>query len=330
VRQLVDTDGTIKLAKGYEPYGDVFSSAGVGASLYGFTGEMQGNGLVYLRSRYYAPYLNQFIQADPIVPDPHQPWEWNRYTYARNNPINLTDPAGTDPIDDIAKALHDETEDCYNKRDLSCVWRNYFALAVGGSILGYNHASDHLFQFLFKRGNINYVPVPQNYINRSSYWVLSTNAVQTELPARELEILSLIHNEAKSGNRKGYFETSHKSVYVPNKTIDRDLYYAMNIFALWAEVDYEISGCNEVTVKPTYRFSDSYNWHTGLAAGGPAIAVTGFLDEWTAALHDAGMALEYEISGYWFGPNKVYTFPTNWLDLDIPLPPVSERAAPER
>ena len=47
----------------------------------------------------YSPYLNQFIQPDSIVPDPYQPWEWNRYPYARNNPVNFTDPSGLTPID---------------------------------------------------------------------------------------------------------------------------------------------------------------------------------------------------------------------------------------
>jgi hypothetical protein len=42
----------------------------------------------------YAPYLNQFIQPDTIVPDPRTPQAWNRYSYSLNNPINFTDPLG--------------------------------------------------------------------------------------------------------------------------------------------------------------------------------------------------------------------------------------------
>lgn len=39
-------------------------------------------------------YLNQWIQPDPIVPDPFTPADWNRYAYVRNNPVNYTDPSG--------------------------------------------------------------------------------------------------------------------------------------------------------------------------------------------------------------------------------------------
>jgi RHS repeat-associated protein len=72
------------------------STGGEGIDIHhGFTGEwVDDSGLVFLRARYYAPYLNQFIQPDPIVPNPYSPWEWNRFIYSRNNPVNYTDPTG--------------------------------------------------------------------------------------------------------------------------------------------------------------------------------------------------------------------------------------------
>jgi RHS repeat-associated protein len=70
------------------------SGAGNGTSNYGFTNEYTSQGLIYLRARTYSPYLKQFIQADPIVPNPYKPWQWNHYTYSRNNPVNYTDPSG--------------------------------------------------------------------------------------------------------------------------------------------------------------------------------------------------------------------------------------------
>jgi len=36
----------------------------------------------------------QFQQPDTLVPDPYNPLDWNRYGYARYNPIKYTDPTG--------------------------------------------------------------------------------------------------------------------------------------------------------------------------------------------------------------------------------------------
>jgi hypothetical protein len=43
-------------------------------------------------------YITQFSQPDSIIPDPYNSQDWNRYAYARNNPLKYTDPNGHDPI----------------------------------------------------------------------------------------------------------------------------------------------------------------------------------------------------------------------------------------
>ncbi len=42
----------------------------------------------------FRSYLNRFISADTIIPQPTDPQSYNRYSYARNNPVNRTDPTG--------------------------------------------------------------------------------------------------------------------------------------------------------------------------------------------------------------------------------------------
>lgn len=39
-------------------------------------------------------YLNRFLSADTIVPDREDPQSFNRYAYARNNPVKYVDPDG--------------------------------------------------------------------------------------------------------------------------------------------------------------------------------------------------------------------------------------------
>jgi len=95
VRQLTNSAGQVTLAKSYQPYGSVLSSAGSGTSIYGWDGEQRDNtGMVFLRARYYSSYLNQWIQPDPIIGQFTNPQTLNRYSYVNNNPINYTDPSG--------------------------------------------------------------------------------------------------------------------------------------------------------------------------------------------------------------------------------------------
>jgi hypothetical protein len=44
--------------------------------------------------RWNSPYINHFISADTIIPEPSNPQSWNRYSYAVNNPIKYNDPDG--------------------------------------------------------------------------------------------------------------------------------------------------------------------------------------------------------------------------------------------
>ncbi len=198
-------------------------------------------------------------------------------------------------------------------------------LAYGGSILGYTHASRHLFQFLYKLGDIEYPP-PKHAYHRdyNSNWIRYSSSVQKEIPNLEQETLRLIHVQAKSGEMRGHVKTDRVGIW-PDPESERDLYYAMNIFILWVEADYQVKGCYEATVEPTYRFWDAYDWHPGLKAGGAVGGLAGFKDDWAAALQDAGLAAAFEIRGYWEGPNKVYVFPPSWLTLNVPPPPISIR-----
>jgi RHS repeat-associated protein len=55
------------------------------------------SGLYYYGARYYDPQLGQFISPDTIIPDPTKLIDYNRYLYARGNPVKYNDPTGHCP-----------------------------------------------------------------------------------------------------------------------------------------------------------------------------------------------------------------------------------------
>ena len=96
VRQLVDSNGNVTVAKSYQPYGSEMSSVGSGSSSYGFTGEMTDpTGLIYLRARYLAPETGRFLTKDLWAGDYYRPLSLNRWLYVEGNPVNYVDPSGT-------------------------------------------------------------------------------------------------------------------------------------------------------------------------------------------------------------------------------------------
>jgi RHS repeat-associated protein len=86
----------------YYPYGETRYEAGPGGTGgtlptdYQYTGQKreQGIGLYDYNARFYDPYLNRFISADTIVPEPGNPQSFNRYSCVYNNPLKYTDPTG--------------------------------------------------------------------------------------------------------------------------------------------------------------------------------------------------------------------------------------------
>lgn len=53
-------------------------------------------GLTYMQQRYYDSDLGRFISTDPVVARVGDVFNFNRYAYAANSPLNFTDPTGMD------------------------------------------------------------------------------------------------------------------------------------------------------------------------------------------------------------------------------------------
>jgi len=59
-----------------------------------------GGGSCWPPQKCTSGYINHFTQPDSIVPDPYNSQDWDRYPYARNNPVRYTDPTGHCPEED--------------------------------------------------------------------------------------------------------------------------------------------------------------------------------------------------------------------------------------
>jgi RHS repeat-associated protein len=59
-----------------------------------------GSGHHYVHARFFADRFARFLSPDQLSGSPEDPQSWNRYTYARNNPLKYVDPDGraTHPV----------------------------------------------------------------------------------------------------------------------------------------------------------------------------------------------------------------------------------------
>jgi RHS repeat-associated protein len=68
-------------------------------------------------ARRYDPYLNRWIQPDPIIPDPYNPQDLNRYAYCRNNPLKFVDPTGHWSEEALEASLGKDWRETYFGKD---------------------------------------------------------------------------------------------------------------------------------------------------------------------------------------------------------------------
>jgi RHS repeat-associated protein len=90
-----DPAGNYLGSRGYYAFGATRRSEGAMPTDRRFTGQVEDHtGLYYYNSRYYDPHLGQFISPDTLVPEPTNLLSYNRYLYAKGNPLKFSDPSG--------------------------------------------------------------------------------------------------------------------------------------------------------------------------------------------------------------------------------------------
>jgi RHS repeat-associated protein len=89
-----DAQGNIIATYDYTPYGSI--ALGTPPSGPGYTGHVVDpeTNLIYMQHRYYDPVTGHFLSVDPVMPTAGNTFNFNRYDYVNNNPIDHIDPDG--------------------------------------------------------------------------------------------------------------------------------------------------------------------------------------------------------------------------------------------
>ncbi len=89
-----DAHGVTTSQQDYRPYGK--PNGNVGPDGPGYTGHVNDldTGLVYMQQRYYDPEVGRFLSVDPVAPVAGNGFNFNRFGYANDNPINNVDKDG--------------------------------------------------------------------------------------------------------------------------------------------------------------------------------------------------------------------------------------------
>ncbi len=92
--ELTDASGAMLNSYAYDPWGESLAKTEVVTNPFEYVGEHgvmnEGNGLEFMRARYYAPQSGHFLHADPIG----VVGGVNLYTFATNSPCLAVDPSG--------------------------------------------------------------------------------------------------------------------------------------------------------------------------------------------------------------------------------------------
>jgi RHS repeat-associated protein len=110
-RALTDSTGAVAASYNYDAYGNIASQTGSVNNPFLFTGQYRDSetGMYHLRARYYDPATGQFISRDPKLNS-----TWAPYGYVADNPLNMTDASGLDPISDGINWLYQQGVNAYN------------------------------------------------------------------------------------------------------------------------------------------------------------------------------------------------------------------------
>jgi RHS repeat-associated protein len=117
---VTDKDGNLVGRHDYEPFGAEQGSPAFN-SPFRFAGELYhpNHKLYKIGARWYDPKLGRWTQPD-LVEQPKDPIQSNRYLYAAQDPVNVTDPSGLWIGEDIWDGVEDAADEVDEWCKLNC------------------------------------------------------------------------------------------------------------------------------------------------------------------------------------------------------------------
>jgi len=95
---ITDASGNITDTFAYDTYGKLIGRTGSSDIIFKYNGRdgviTDGNGLIYMRARYYSPDMRRFVNADIVAGSISDAVTLNRFAYANGNPVSFVDPFG--------------------------------------------------------------------------------------------------------------------------------------------------------------------------------------------------------------------------------------------
>jgi RHS repeat-associated protein len=111
-RLATDAAGAELWREHYDPWGMKLNGVDekIGYTGHAFDGETD---FTYMQARFYDPLVGRFLSTDPIYFSDQNPFTFNRYAYANNNPYRYIDPLGLQTKDQAGDM---EPGDCAGER----------------------------------------------------------------------------------------------------------------------------------------------------------------------------------------------------------------------
>lgn len=102
--------------------------------------------LINMNGRVYDPMVGLFLSPDPILQEPLNPLNYNRYTYVLNNPLKYTDPSGYKKLDhyEIQELREEEASYLDMMRAINEAYEMAYRPRGGGG--GYEHINGQYYK----------------------------------------------------------------------------------------------------------------------------------------------------------------------------------------